>query len=67
MRRDLKQELKRKLERAEALYQRPGTPGEKAAAAYAIHKLRGKLTALDAYLKPKPEIQDYVFTVFRDA
>lgn len=55
----------RKLARIEALYERPGTPGEKAAAALAIHRLRAKLQALDAYLKP--EIRKYEFTVFIDA
>lgn len=62
---DSRTEILRKLARIEALYERPGTPGEKAAAALAIHRLRAKLQALDAYLKP--EIRKYEFTVFIDA
>jgi len=57
-------ELKQKIERIEALYRRPGTPGEKQAAAVALNRLRAKVRALDSY--KKVEIQEYEFTVFRE-
>lgn len=57
--------LKRKLERIEALYQRPGSPGEKQAAAIAINRLKSRIQALETYRKI--EIKKYEFTIFTDA
>ncbi len=57
-------DLQRKIERIEALYRRPGTPGEKQAAAIALNRLRGRLHALETYRKV--EIKEYEFTVFRE-
>ena len=64
MQRNTREELKRKLERIEALYRRPGSPGEKQAAAVALNRLRGRLAAVDSYRKV--EIKEYVFKVFRE-
>ncbi len=65
MRDKAKAELKRKLERIEALYRRPGTPGEKQAAAIAMNRLKSRLHALEAY--SKLEIKEYEYTLFTDA
>ncbi len=65
MERSSREELTRKLERIEALYHRPGTPGEKQAAAIALNRLRSRLAALNLY--QKKEIKEYVFTVFTQA
>jgi hypothetical protein len=63
MQRKTSDDLKRKMERIEALYRRPGTPGEKQAAAIALNRLRSRLAALETYRKV--EIKEYEFTVFR--
>jgi hypothetical protein len=64
MKRKTSEDLQRKIERIEALYRRPGTPGEKQAAAIALNRLRGRLHALETYRKV--EIKEYAFTVFRE-
>lgn len=64
MRRKSNEELMRKLERIEALYRRPGSPGEKQAAAVALNRLRSRLFAVQTY--QKVEIKEYQFTVFRE-
>ncbi len=64
MQRKSSEELMRKLERIEALYRRPGSPGEKQAAAVALNRLRGRLFAVQSY--KKVEIKKYEFTVFRE-
>ena len=58
-------ELKKKLERMEALYARPGSPGEKQAAAIAINRLKSRLQALAVY--QKIQVREYTFQIFTDA
>ncbi len=65
MQRKSNEELMRKLERIEALYRRPGSPGEKQAAAVALNRLRGRLFAVQTY-QQKVEVKEYTFTVFRE-
>lgn len=57
-------ELKSKLSRLEALYQRPGSDGEKTAAAIAIEKLRAKLRAFEQYEKPIRKEDEFVLFRF---
>lgn len=66
MQRHTSDDLKRKLERIEALYRRPGSEGEKQAAAAALNRLRSRLQVVDLYQK-RVEVRDYVFTVFKQA
>lgn len=65
MQRTNQDELKRKLERIEALYRRPGSDGEKQAAAIAANKIREKLRVVSVY--SKPVIKEYQFEVFLEA
>ena len=57
------QELTDKLKRIEALYRRPGSDGEKQAAALAIQRLRHRLDSLKKY-EPTPVIRKPVIPVF---
>jgi hypothetical protein len=54
--------LQERLKRIEALYLRPGSEGEKQAAARAILKIRQKLAAASAY--QRPVIRTYEFEQF---
>jgi hypothetical protein len=60
-----KEDLLRKLQRIEALYHRPGSVGEKSAAAIAINRLKARLFAMESYSK-QVEIRKYEFTVFKE-
>ncbi len=57
-------DLKRKLERIEALYHRPGSLGEKQAAAIALNKLRSKLQVAEVYTKAAMQVRKYEFKEF---
>lgn len=65
-RKNLKDELKKKLERIEALYQRPGSPGEKTAAAIAMNRLKSRIAVLEAYAHRQQVPRKYEFTVFKE-
>ncbi len=65
-RKNLKDELKKKLERIEALYQRPGSVGEKTAAAIAMNRLKGRIAVLETYAKRQAVPMKYEFTVFKE-
>lgn len=58
-------ELLRKIERIQALYARPGSEGEKRAAAAAIQRLQVKLHQLRTYA-PRTPVK-YEFQVFKKA
>ena len=64
MQRKTSEDLKRKLERIEALYRRPGSPGEKQAAAAALNRLRSRMNVIEVYRKPV--VREYEFVVFRE-
>jgi hypothetical protein len=55
-------EIKRKLQLVQAVYDRPGTDGEKQAAALAIARLRQRLQGMQRYEAVR--IRKPVFTVF---
>jgi hypothetical protein len=65
-RKNLKDELKKKLERIEALYQRPGSVGEKTAAAIAMNRLKERIAVLETYARRQAAPRKYEFTVFKE-
>ena len=54
--------LQEKLRRIEALHARPGSDGEKQAAARAILKIKKRLEAISVY--QRPTIREYEFQQF---
>ena len=59
----MKYKIEDKIARVQALYSRPGSEGEKQAAARVLFKLKQKLAAVKAYQSPAI-IQKYEFQSF---
>jgi predicted ArsR family transcriptional regulator len=58
----MKRDLEQRLKRIEALYERPGSEGERQAAARALSKLRKKMQVVRVY--QKVTIREYQFEQF---
>ncbi|GEM_PF-5632008 len=58
----MKRDLEQRLKRIEALYERPGSEGERHAAARALSKLRKKMQVVKVY--QKVTIREYQFEQF---
>lgn len=58
----MKRDLEQRLKRIEALYERPGSEGERQAAARALSKLRKKMQVVKVY--QKVTIREYQFEQF---
>jgi hypothetical protein len=58
----MKRDLEQRLKRIEALYERPGSEGERQAAARALSKLRKKMQVVRVY--QKVTVREYQFEQF---
>lgn len=58
----MKRDLEQRLKRIEALYERPGSEGERQAAARALSKLRQKMQVVRVY--QKVTVREYQFEQF---